>query len=121
MLAKFDDLILENRQHVRREIQNHYHWMPSLIMEILKDYFVFQLTPLMNMLPEDEDYPDFVWLRKWFTEPEINEEETKCLPLYIVKAAAEALASQCQVLNGFWGEYAGICFQFLKKLLNSIS
>ena len=50
MLAKFDDLILENRQHVRREIQNHYHWMPSLIMEILKDYFVFQLTPLMNIL-----------------------------------------------------------------------
>ena len=50
MLAKFDDLILENRQHVRREIQNHYHWMPSWIMEILKDYFVFQLTPLMNIL-----------------------------------------------------------------------
>ena len=49
--------------------------------------------------------PEIVWLRKWFIEPEINEEETKCLPLYIVIAAAEALASQCQVLNGFWGEF----------------
>ena len=109
VLRLFNDLSLENQQRIRRELQNRHHGVP-ILMEMIHGYFVYHLTPLMNMLPEDEDYPEIVWVRKWFTDPEINEEETKYLPQYIAKAAAEALASQCQVLNGFW---ESLCWSLL--------
>ena len=109
-LREFNDSSLENQQQVRRELQNRYHGVLPILTEMLHGYFFYHLTPLMNMLPEDEDYPEIVWVRKWFIEPEINEEETKYLPQYIVKATAEALASQCQVVNVFW---ESVCFSLL--------
>ena len=57
------------QQQFQRELQNRvpeFQNRVSLMMEMLHEYFVHQLAPLMNMLPEDVDYPDscYLWILK---------------------------------------------------------